>query len=386
MSPSVAVPPLPPPTPDVSPAALLDEREMLSTYQDGIDHHYQQDMFANYGQERPPRRRTAGDRPLLTWMRHINEYLASHASHPLHRIQTWNDQGFFERVSLKSLGLRIQLGHEPGDRCYNPKRAFGDDFVVIDITGIHEVAVDFCNCQSALAHATQLLRTRWYPAKYTDPKTAATFRLMEHFHVLSTQSKVSGWEFYASLSRRTENTGTARMKDRYPSFMLMARQWRHLKMMKRGGRGHDPAGVAATQPGSCAVECPACPQPGKNLPDGWENAPAWKRWVYQLFLSIDANFRLKRRKVSTHANDPGLNRGCAYVVEGVAYRAFLKATGNMPTEKHAHCNNHNAVKLANLKDGAVLSATGVGAVDCARHGMRRPCSIGDLQKGERQIR
>ncbi|TFK78158.1 hypothetical protein K466DRAFT_507711 [Polyporus arcularius HHB13444] len=139
---------------------------------------------------------------------------ALHSSQPLHRVQMWNARGFFERVTLKSLGLRIQLGHESGDRCFNPKRAFADDFVVIDITGIHEVAVDFCNCHTALAHATQLLRARWYPATYTDPKTAATFRLMEHFHVLSTQSKVSGWEFYVSLVRRTENTGTTRVKVR----------------------------------------------------------------------------------------------------------------------------------------------------------------------------
>ncbi len=109
------------------------------------------------------------------------------------------------------------------------------------------------------------------------------------------------------------------------------------------------------------------------------------RWMYQLFLSLDANFRLKRRKVSTDANDPTLNNGCAYIVAPEAYKAFLTATGNIPTEKHAHCNNHNAVKLANLKDSAILAATGVGAVDCARHGFRRPCSVGDLQKGERYV-
>ncbi len=41
---------------------------------------------------------------------------------------------------------------------------------------------------------------------------------------------------------------------------------------KRSGRAHDPAGVKATAPGQCAVECPACPHPGRNLPEGWENA------------------------------------------------------------------------------------------------------------------
>jgi len=33
-------------------------------------------------------------------------------------------------------------------------------------------------------------------------------------------------------------------------------------MLKRAGRGHDPAGVGATAPGELAIECPACPHPG----------------------------------------------------------------------------------------------------------------------------
>lgn len=55
--------------------------------------------------------------------------------------------------------------------------------------------------------------------------------------------------------------------------MNMIRQWRHLKMLKRAGRGHDPAGAAATADGELAVRCPACPRPGVNLPSGWESVP-----------------------------------------------------------------------------------------------------------------
>ena len=51
------------------------------------------------------------------------------------------------------------------------------------------------------------------------------------------------------------------------------RIWRHLKMLKRGGRGQDPHGAEGTQEGELAVECPACPHPGRNLPEGWEDAP-----------------------------------------------------------------------------------------------------------------
>lgn len=50
-------------------------------------------------------------------------------------------------------------------------------------------------------------------------------------------------------------------------------EWHHLKMLKRAGRSHDPTGVSATQEGECAVLCPACPQPGKNLPPDWREYP-----------------------------------------------------------------------------------------------------------------
>lgn len=62
------------------------------------------------------------------------------------------------------------------------------------------------------------------------------------------------------------------------------RIWRHLKMLKRAGRGQDPSGAEGTQEGELAIECPACPHPGRNLPDGWENAPQEIRY---------ANFHLR---------------------------------------------------------------------------------------------
>jgi hypothetical protein len=42
--------------------------------------------------------------------------------------------------------------------------------------------------------------------------------------------------------------------------------------LKRAGRGHEPGGIISTSKGDLMVECPACPHPGRNLPDDWENA------------------------------------------------------------------------------------------------------------------
>ncbi|KAG1866481.1 hypothetical protein C8R48DRAFT_747671 [Suillus tomentosus] len=309
--------------------------------------------------------------------------LQSHTNNPLHRIDMWNDL-FFQRSTLKQMGLRVQLGHEPGETCYNPRPSAGDDFVVIDVHGVHEIALDFCGCASAQIRYKQLLRARWYPATTSDPRTAATFSLLEHFHILSFESKVSAYEFYHSLVRRNNNAGLSHIRDRYSAFMRMIHEWRHLRQLRRAGRGHDPAGAKATTAGELAVLCPACPHPGKNLPQDWQNVPLLVRWKYALFIAIDANFRLKRKAVSSDNRDPSLNSGWAYFVEEAAYKSYLADQAGTKQDRST-CVSHNAVNMADTKSSHGLAATGVGAVDCARHDMKLANGVGDLQKGEKYI-
>lgn len=42
--------------------------------------------------------------------------------------------------------------------------------------------------------------------------------------------------------------------------MRAIRLWKHLLLLKRGGIGLLAGGVRDAKPGSCAVECPACPR------------------------------------------------------------------------------------------------------------------------------
>jgi CxC2 like cysteine cluster associated with KDZ transposases len=119
------------------------------------------------------------------------------------------------------MGLRVQLGHYPGTTCRKPKPAHGDDFVVIDVHGIHDIALDFCGCEHEVSHFKQLLRARWFPATVTDPRTAATFAVLEFFHILSFESKVSAYEFYHCLARRTDNTGITPIRVSLPSTFIL---------------------------------------------------------------------------------------------------------------------------------------------------------------------
>ncbi|KAG1776918.1 hypothetical protein EV702DRAFT_1179602 [Suillus placidus] len=259
----------------------------------------------------------------------------------------------FAAQSLKRLGLRVQLGHPIGEECLLPRESFNDDFTVIHTNGIHEITLDYCSCHSAQTHATQLLRAAYFPATTSEPRTAATFKSLN----------TSGYEFYRAIARLTDNTGLHARKDWYEAFLRMVREWRHLKVLKRAGRGHDPTGVEGTREGECAVLCPACPQPGKNLPDDWQDVPDDRRWLYALFVAIDANFRLKRRAISKDSTDPGLSHGWAYFVEEAAYKSHLQQYSGKPQEKST-CSSHNAVNMADTKASQGLAAT-------------------DLQKGKR---
>jgi hypothetical protein len=115
-------------------------------------------------------------------------------------------------VTLKSLGLLIQLGHALHKKCPNPHRAFNDDFVVIDSYGVHEISIDFCNCVKGKSHVQQLLRMSWFPSTTADPKSAATFRILDKFQLLSFESKVSAYEFYSALMQASDNTGLMPVK------------------------------------------------------------------------------------------------------------------------------------------------------------------------------
>ncbi|RXW14295.1 hypothetical protein EST38_g11557 [Candolleomyces aberdarensis] len=96
----------------------------------------------------------------------------------------------------------------------------------------------------------------------------------------------------------------------------------------------------------------------------------------------DANFRLKRKDVSNDRADPGLSHGFAYFVDESKFQAFLEERMD-EVEPKSTCSRHDAVNLADTRPGMGFATTGVATVECARHNMKRPSGVGDLQRGER---
>ncbi|KAF9504389.1 hypothetical protein BS47DRAFT_1374397 [Hydnum rufescens UP504] len=277
-----------------------------------------------------------------------------HLKLPLHRIKKW-EGSFFICTSLRALGLRLQLGHM-GTMCPSP-RAGPSSFVVIHVNGLHYVNIQLCSCPLAPHPRQQLMRHQWFPATVHQPQTCATFQVLRHFHLLSFQSKISTIHFYNALERETENAGLEAPPARYQAFLRMVCEYRHLKMLKRGGQGHDIPGIDATKTGELAVLCPACPHP--SIPSNDCSTQPYEIPIL-LTLAIDANFRLKNRFIGR--SDHSLGSGWAYFI--------------------STCSGLAALDHANTKSSKGLRITGVVASTCAQHGFLLPQGLGDLQKGE----
>lgn len=165
---------------------------------------------------------------------------------------------------------------------------------MLHTNGIHIVHIMFCRCSTAIPWHVQLLRIGWFPATPIKPQTCATMECLRQFQYLNLQGKLTAYSYYRSLEYMTDSTGLnlppvcishclsstlliQRVQDRLAQFILMAREWRHLKMCKRAGRAYAIGGIATSPPGSLAIPCRACPHPGRNLPARWDCVPPDKR-------------------------------------------------------------------------------------------------------------
>ncbi|KAL0568249.1 hypothetical protein V5O48_013745 [Marasmius crinis-equi] len=277
------------------------------------------------------------------------------------------------------MGLVIRLNHV-SHPCPSPEKSH-QKLQLLDINGIHHVTVEFCNCERQVEPYLQLLRRDIYPATQAVIKTCATFRLLEHLHLFSLVGKGATYDFYKLLEKTTCNTGLDIPPSRYRVLQRMLIQWRHLKMLKRGGRGQVANGIATTAEGELAIPCPHCPMPEKNLPENWTEVPAVKRFLYALMVCIDFNFRLKGQLVSSWTRDPGLGDGLAYFVPRKPYEEYIKK--HVSEEDVSTCVGFAALGQQNTRSSKGLRYTGVGATVCARSEMVLANGVANLEKGER---
>ena len=163
---------------------------------------------------------------------------------------------------------------------------------------IYEVTMDSCGCDQVEPLEIQLLRSRYFPATIDNPWTVATFECLDLFVTLSSESKLTVYQYCQAMERRTDNSGLRTLpvccfsghrliwlgQDRQKEFCWMVHEWCHLLMLKRAGIADQLQPINELPDGSCALLCPCCPNPGINLPEGWNTEPEEKRSVIWTFL------------------------------------------------------------------------------------------------------
>ena len=137
-------------------------------------------------------------------------------SHLASKILSALDRFFLRKTSLQDLGLVIQLGHRY-PLCPNPG-PIQKDFVIVDLSGIHTIDIQFCACHSTpggSASHIQLLQFCCLPSTITRPQSAFTFDVLNTFHLLTLKGKVSAYDFYCALQHKTDNTGISDIQMRF---------------------------------------------------------------------------------------------------------------------------------------------------------------------------
>ncbi|KDQ05650.1 hypothetical protein BOTBODRAFT_97118, partial [Botryobasidium botryosum FD-172 SS1] len=321
--------------------------------------------------------------------------LSTHQHLALHRIERW-DGNHFAATSLFDLGHILYLGHD-GDPCpcvsvdpapspdlapVGNKRS-SEQISVVHTQGIRSVAIRYCICPGSKApHVNQLLRAGLVPGTPDRPETAFSIEALGLFHTLNMESGIGMYDYYKTLVRRTDNVFTQDVPDRYNQFRVAMRFWRELQVDLHSGRflglpEHLPEHVGD----SLSYLCPACPQPGINFFSDEERSGP--EYIHSLFLAVDGNFRLQLKKKLRDLHDFHLHDGRAYFRNEEEYKQYLTTVKESKQPATCHSFTAGNVALAGRYKNAVV--TGVVAVYCARHGLFRPDSIVDLEKGEKYI-
>ncbi|KAH9912015.1 uncharacterized protein B0H18DRAFT_1088708 [Fomitopsis serialis] len=232
---------------------------------------------------------------------------------------------------------------------------------IVDTTGVHFLPVTWCGCPDAGDHTSQLLDAGLYPASQRKARTCFTFGALDGFLLDNLECKTTAMNYYARIRRATNPAFPHEVPDRYLELLRVSREWALLQAKKQFGYG--PQWREAPGNGDLAHFCPACPQPGVNIPADWEVDD--RKYLYARGYVMDGNFHAEQMKMRKPENDVPLMPGKMFMVHPGPYEEHLKVAKDV--KMHSSCNDHKAVSQANA-DRHKLAVTGIGATSCLRHG------------------
>ncbi|KAI6147700.1 hypothetical protein BKA82DRAFT_4014879 [Pisolithus tinctorius] len=244
-----------------------------------------------------------------------------HKLRPFHRVQKWNGR-FFEDFTLRLVGLVLHLGHAgapcpAGEGSWEDAASHVDDewedieesqrpahlnppddrnyLTVVDTGGVHFCNVQYCNCPGSEDSHLQLTMAGLFPATTKAPRTAFTFQVLDDFIRDNVECGTSAMNYYSKLQRVTSSA--------FPHLVLGFHQ-----------QSPDP------QAGELVLFCPACPQPGINVPD--QDIALSETFV------MDGNFKAEHMLPKNAAEEVWLMDGNGFMVTSAPYKEYLTGTVN----------------------------------------------------------
>ncbi|KAI5886256.1 uncharacterized protein SCHCODRAFT_02672509 [Schizophyllum commune H4-8] len=307
--------------------------------------------------------------------------LREHASMPFHHIRK-HDGRSSTATDLGALGQVIWLGHG-GEPC-PATLAHGHRLIIGDVEGIWCRTVYWCTCPTAEDKDIQLLHTGLYPGTEDEPATAFTLTMLDDFLLSQCEGRMSAQGYVQKLRRMANPAFPYRVSDVYRPFLRAMRQYTNMITRAKAGVAHkirrDQVRIARP-PGDLAWRCPACPQPGYNLPPE-DQRDADHPELYMPMFTHDGCFKLNNQRTRNPDADVRLSNGECMLVGSRQYQTHLKVTKEPANRKS--CQNHRAVASSRSRDRN-LAASGVGTYTYAPHGLFIPHTTVDYQKGEAQM-
>jgi hypothetical protein len=144
---------------------------------------------------------------------------------------------------------------------------------VVHINGIHHLALVICRCRGDDNTHADLMAAGFMPTSFTRYQTIFTHQVLDDFRISTLECKSSAYQYFQKLRRHTSPMNPESVPNLYHELRRISRVWRWMKKLKWAGYGHKVMDHRDPAPGSLANFCPACPQPGINVPDNWLDDP-----------------------------------------------------------------------------------------------------------------
>lgn len=145
---------------------------------------------------------------------------------------------------------------------------------VVHTNGIHHITMVSCQCHGEDVLPLDLFASHLLPSSLKRIQTLFTAKVLDMYRLSNLELKASAYQFYQLLRRLTRPMAPAEVLNLYREFRRMSRIWRWMKKLKWAGYAGSSRKVTEVQPGELAIFCPACPQPGINIPDNWREDSA----------------------------------------------------------------------------------------------------------------